>query len=148
MAGWFTSARASATRCCLAARQLVGPPAVQSAEPHLLQRLADGAPDLGGRPGLDAQPERDVLENGQVRKERIVLEDGVDVPSVRRHAVRALAPDGDRPRGLALEAGDDAKRGGLPAATRAEESDELPAGNVERHRIERDDVSESLREVA
>ena len=132
----------------LAARELVGPPAVQTAEAHLLERLPDGAPDLGGGPGLDAQPERDVLEHAQVRKERVVLEDGVDVPSVGGQAVDALAPDRDRSCRLGLEAGDDAEGGGLPAAARAQESDELPARDVERHGFERDDFPESLRDVA
>src|SRR6185436_18218616 len=76
----------------LAAGQLVGPSPIEAPEPNLLERLPDGAPDLGGRPGLDAQPERDVLEDGQLREECVVLEDRVDVPPIGRDTVHALAP--------------------------------------------------------
>src|SRR3989304_5135504 len=45
---------------------------------------------------------------------------------------------------LALEAGDDAEKGRLPAAAGAEEADELALADPERHALEGDDVAEFL----
>ena len=132
----------------LSARQLVGPPAIEAAQPHLLERLPDGAPDVGGGKCLDPEPEGHVVEHGQVRKERVALEDGVDVPPVRGHAIDALPPDRHRPGGLRLEPRHDPEGRGLAAAARAEESDELAALDVEGYRGECHDLAELLGDLA
>ena len=138
-AGWLTSARASATRCCWPPDSSWGRRRSRRAEPHLLERLSDGAPDLGGGPGPHPQPERDVLEDGQVRKQRVVLEDGVDVPPVRGSpSTRSTRIETDPPV-WASKPATMRSVGGLPAAARAQEGDELPTRDVERHGIERDD---------
>jgi len=60
-----------------------------------------------------------------MRKQGIALEDGVDIPSIRRHPVDALAADRHRASGLGLEPRHDPEGRRLPAATRAEKGDKL-----------------------
>ena len=79
-----------------------------------------------------AQPEGDVLGDGQVRVERVVLEDHRDVALLRRHVVDDAAADRDRAVGDVLEPGDHAQRGRLAAARRADEHEELAVRDVER----------------
>ena len=93
--GRFTSARASATRCCWppdswAGLRLPRWPSCTSSSASLRARadivLGDLAP---------LEPERDVLLDAQVREERVGLEDGVDVALVRRVLRDVLAAEED-----------------------------------------------------
>jgi hypothetical protein len=67
---------------------------------------------------LLAQPVADVLGDVHVREQRVVLEDGVDVALVRRHAGDRLAGEQDLALGRLLEAGDHAQGRRLAAARR------------------------------
>ena len=80
----------------------------------LLHRL-DAAP---------AQAEGDVLEDVEVREERVGLEDGVHRPLVGRQVGHVLVAELDRAGGGLLQAGDHAQGGGLAAARGAEEREE------------------------
>jgi hypothetical protein len=77
------------------------------------------------------QGEADVLVDGQVRVERVVLEDHGHVSPPGRDVVDHVAADADGARRDRLKAGDHAQRGGLAAAGRADEHHELPVGDVQ-----------------
>ena len=55
--------------------------------------------------------------------------------------------DPDRALGRVLEPGDHPQRGGLAAARRAEQHEELPVVDLEREVVDGDDVAEALRHV-
>jgi hypothetical protein len=108
----------------LAARELVRIALAQSAQPDEAERLGDA---FAPAPAVDA--EADVLGHGQVREERIVLEDHADAATLGRHP-GAVAGDGrvlepDLAGVRVLEAGDQAQQRRLAAAARAEERDDL-----------------------
>ena len=58
----------------------------------------------------------DVVGNGEMRQQRIVLEHHVDRPAIGRHPVHPLAVEEDISRGRLLEAGHHAQGRGLAAA--------------------------------
>ena len=68
----------------LAARELRRPAAAEPGQLHHLQRLADPFVTLRLAHLLDHQAVADVLRDGHVREECVVLEDRVHVPVVRR----------------------------------------------------------------
>ena len=86
--GLFTSARASATRCCWPPESWRGFRALEPGEVDELEDLPHAAAQLLALHALAAHAEGDVLEDRQVREERVALEDGVDVALVRRQARR------------------------------------------------------------
>ena len=70
-----------------------------------MRRFLDAAVDLVLRDFLDAQPEGDVLVDGEVRVQGVALEDHRDVAVARRHVVDDAVADAQRrrqrcPRGL------------------------------------------------
>jgi hypothetical protein len=106
-------------------------------EPHELERLHHASTGLDLRGPLHGERERDVLEHGHVRPDRIGLEHHADVALVRR-AVHALAgveehvvADRDAARGGRLEPGDAAHRAGLAAAGLPEQHHRLALADVE-----------------
>ena len=143
-AGWLTSARARATRCCWPPGELPGPPALVAGQPHELERLADLPRLVGLRCLLLAEAVTHVAGDVHVREQGVVLEHGVDVAVVRRHPRDRLAGEEDLARGGLLEARDHPQRGGLAAARGAEERVELAALDREVHGVNRGDVAEPL----
>jgi hypothetical protein len=114
-----------------------------------------GQPEHGGRLAHQPSPlrlvdvageqrELDVLAHRLVRVERVALEHHRDVPVLGLDAGDHLAADAHRAVGGLVEPGDHAQRGGLPAAGRAEEHEELAIGHVEREVVDGDDVAEAL----
>ena len=79
----------------------------------------------------ELEPERHVVVHGHVRVERVVLEHHRDVPLLRGDGVDDPVVDGDRAAADALETRDHPQSGGLPAAGRADEDDELAVLDVE-----------------
>ena len=79
----------------------------------------------------EPQPEGDVVGDGEVRVERVVLEDHRDVAVLRRQVVHDPAADRDRPVRDRLEARDHAERRRLPAAGRPDEHEELAVRDLE-----------------
>ena len=61
----------------LAARELVRPALPEAAQPDELERLGDPAASLVPRDVLEAKAEADVLLDGEVREQRVALEDRV-----------------------------------------------------------------------
>jgi len=72
-----------------------------------------------------AQCEADVLGDGHVRVERVVLEDHRDVAVLRRKVGDVAVADEDLALVDLLEAGQHAQGGGLPTPRRADEDHEL-----------------------
>src|SRR6201999_4198041 len=87
--------------------------------------------NLGRAAAMGLQPEGDVLGDREVWKQGVVLEHHADIALVRRQARDVLAVELDRAAIDAEQAGDDAQQGGLAAARRAEQRDELALGDGE-----------------
>src|SRR5207248_5572382 len=112
---------------------------------------ADEAKDLGDaaahvRPAHAAAPEAeaDVLEDREMREERIRLEDGVDVALVGRLAGDGLLAEVDRAGVRLLEASDHPQRRRLATAGGAEEREEAAALDLQRDVVDGGDVVELL----
>jgi hypothetical protein len=88
--------------------------------------------DLGHLEG-----ESDVLPNGHVGIQGVVLEDHGDVSVARRDVVDDLVADAQLALGDLLEAGEHAQRRRLAAAGRADEDHELTVGDVEIQVVDR-----------
>src|SRR5262249_2751553 len=69
--------------------------------------------------------------DGEMREQGVALEDGVHAPLERRQVIDHCAGDLDLAGIGFLEAGDEAQQGGLAAARRPEQREELPL--AERH---------------
>ena len=120
----------------LAAGQLAGAARAIARQPHQGERLLGGLAPLGLADALDHQAVGDVVEHVEMREQRIVLEDGVDVAPVGRDAVGALAENLDMAGGRLLEAGDQAQARRLAGARRAEHGEELARPDVEVDRVD------------
>src|SRR5206468_5660733 len=96
------------------------------------------------RHALDAEPVGDVLADGHVREERVVLEDGVDITQVRRPARHVTTGELD-PTGVGpFESGDQAERRRLARAGRPEQREELPRRDLEVDAVDGDHVAVRL----
>lgn len=116
----------------LAAGELVGLLARLLAELDEVEHVVDLLLDA-----LDPAPtqaEGDVLEDVQVREERVRLEDGVHRPLVRRQVRHLLVAEVHGAGGRFLQTGDHAQGGGLAAARGTEQGEEgaVRHGQVER----------------
>jgi hypothetical protein len=85
---------------------------------------------LLGLPG-DLEGEAHVLGDGHVRVERIVLEHHRDVAVLGREVGDVAVADADRTAVDVLETGEHAQRGGLAAAGRADEDEELAVADLD-----------------
>jgi hypothetical protein len=89
-------------------------------ELHQPEHFLRAPAPLGRRHLADHQAVADVVGDGHVRKQRVVLEHGVDVPLVGRQARHLQAVQLDAARAGLLEAGDQPQAGGFARAGRAE----------------------------
>src|SRR5262249_37154624 len=112
-----------------------------------LEHLRDALLDLGRLDLLASQAERDVLVDGQVRKEGVVLEDRVDVPLVRRQSRDVLSLELDQAAGGLLEAADQAEGRGLAAAGRTEQREKFAVVHVDADVVHGGYVTECLGDV-
>ena len=80
----------------LAAGELRGIARGISGELHQVQQLVDPGADLGPRQLAHLQPERDVVADGHVPEQGIVLEDETDAPPLDRDGRGVLAGQLDR----------------------------------------------------
>ena len=115
----------------LAAGKLVRPARLEARHAHHVERAAHARRHLGLGEAAHLQRKGDILADRHVREERVVLEHDADVAAVRRHAVDALAVERDGAVRRRLEAGEHHQRRRLAGARRAEQRQELAAGDVE-----------------
>ncbi len=129
--GRLTSARASATRCRWPPESWPGLALAVAGQLDQRQRLLGRPLALGLGHAAHHQPVGDVVDDVQVREQRVVLEHRVDVAPVGRHALGRLAEDLDVAGRRLLEAGDQAQAGRLAGAGGAEHGEELAGFDVE-----------------
>src|SRR5262249_60473005 len=127
-----------------AAGQLPRLAPLQPGKADELEGLDHARPQLALLHSAASQPESHVLEDREVREERIRLEDGVHVALVRRQRGDVDPAQLDPSLGRLLEAADHPQRRRLAAARGAEEREELAAVDVERDAVDGDDVVELL----
>jgi hypothetical protein len=109
----------------LAAGQLVRVLPGLGSQPDHIQQVAGPLAPAGPADLAHPEPEGHVVQRGHVREQAVALEHHAHVPLGGRHRGDVLAVDQDRPGIGGLEAGHDAQGGGLAAAGRSEQRDEL-----------------------
>ena len=124
----------------LAARELRRVLVLVTGEPHERQQLVDTAGDGAGLHATRLEAVGDVPTDGQVREERVGLEDDAVVAQGRRQAGDVAAGHAHRARVLALEPSDDPQQRGLAAAGWTEEADEFAGADGERDVPQRDET--------
>ena len=107
----------------------------------------DALLDLRFRGVADAQAEGDVLEDGHVTEEGVMLKDETDVAitDARVGDVLVLVEHGAAVGDL--ETGDDAQERRLAGARRAEEGEQRAARDLDAQMVECDEVAEALGHV-
>ena len=93
-----------------------------------------------------AQAVGDVVDEGHVREQRIVLENGVEVPLEGRHSGDVLALEFDASGGGQLEARDQAQDRGFAGSRRPEHGEEFALADVQVHVVDGDGVAEDFGE--
>ena len=131
----------------LAAGELLRLAFREPGEADELEHLGHTALELILLHALPLESERDVVLDVHVREEGVALEDGVDVPLVRREPDDVLIAEEDAPLGRLLEAADHPQRRRLAAARRAEHREERAARDLDRDPVDRDRVVEPLDDV-
>ena len=94
-------------------------------EVQKLRRLLNAPPDDAPRHLLHLQSEGNVLEDRQVRIERVALKDHRDVPISGWDMVDHMVADRDRALADLLQAGDHSKSRRLAASGRPDDDDEF-----------------------
>ena len=115
----------------LAAGELAGAAVAHLRQFHHLEDLRDPLLDLRLGNVPDLQREGEVLVDGHVREQRIVLEHHADSALVRRHIVDRLVLEEDLAVGGGLKARQHHERGGLAGAGRPQHGQELALGDVQ-----------------
>src|SRR2546423_5238134 len=104
----------------LAARELDRLASSETRKLNDLEDLVDSQSPLAARDAFHSEAVLDVLGHGHVREERVVLEDGVDVPRVRGQPGDVAPGELDPALVRPLEAGDQTQRRRLAGARGAE----------------------------
>ncbi len=129
----------------LAGRELGRHPLEQSAELHRSRDSRHAAIDVLLGCVMEAEREVEVVAHGEVRIEGVVLEHHRHVAVPRADVVDRPAADPDDSFVGLLESGDEAEHGGLPAAGRADEHQQLTIGDVQGQVPDGDDAAVALR---
>ena len=122
----------------LAARQLVDPARPEPLDLGRRQRAGDARGDLGLRKALFAQAEGHVVGDAQVRPQREALEHHRGLARVRGGTRHILVAEVDRAGARLDKTRDRAQDGGLSAAARAEQQQQLLGPDREADPIDRD----------
>jgi hypothetical protein len=130
----------------LAAGKLARAAGAVTGKPDQRQCFLGGLLPLQLADTLDHQPVGDVVEHVQMREQRVVLEDGVDVAAIGRNAFGAFAENGDRARCRLLEAGDQTQAGGLAGTRRSKHGEELARHDVEIDHVDGAHIAEMARD--
>ena len=128
----------------LAPGELVGVPAAESDESHEVEQLLPLLRPLGGGDSPDPEPELHVLGDRHVPEDRVVLEHESRPALLRREPSDVAAVDEDSSAVDLREARDQPQDRALSASRRAEQDEELPLGDVERHLIDDRQIPEAF----
>ncbi len=110
---------------------------------------ATAASICGAGQATRLQAEADIAGDGEMRKQRVVLEHDADVAPVRRRAGDVATRQFDaRPASGAVQPGDQAQQGGLAAARRPQQRDEFAARDRQIDAIEHGRGAEALGDAA
>jgi hypothetical protein len=131
----------------LAARELARHALRELLELDEAEHLGNPSGDLLPRQPVLLQPEGDVPLDAHVREERVGLEHHVHRPAIGRDAGEVAGAERHTPARRLLEARQHAHEGGLAAARRAEQAEELLREDVEGEMVDRNGVAEALRDV-
>ena len=129
--GSRTIARPIATRCRWPPDSAAGLRSKRLFQVEQLRCLVDAAVSLLLRGARDLQRKPHVLANGHVRVQGVVLEDHRDVAFLGRQPGHVTVADPDAAPVDELQAGQHPKAGGLPAAGRAHQHQELAVLDVQ-----------------
>jgi hypothetical protein len=129
----------------LPARDLGRLSVLEAGQLHELEHVGDARLDLRVLHLRPPEAERDVLEDREVREQRVVLEHGVHVALVRRQPGHVLALELDPAGRRLLEPADHPERRRLAAARRPEQAEELPVHHFEIDVIHGVHIAERLR---
>ena len=130
----------------LAAGQLGGLASDELPQLHAFQGFAGPLVALLPGHAAHAQAVGDVVDEGHVREQRIVLEHGVEVALEGRHPGDVLALEFDASGGGQLEACDQAQDRGFAGSRRPQHGEEFTLADVQVHGVDGDGVSEDLGE--
>jgi len=128
----------------LAAGQLAGPALHGRLQLQAGPGFGGGAVALGLGHPLDLERVGDVVGHRHVRVQGVVLEHHGHVPAARGDPGHVAAADLDGAGGRGLEPGDGAQQGGLAAAGRAEQGEELPVVDAQVQAVDRPHPSGEL----
>jgi hypothetical protein len=120
----------------LAARELGGIAPGEALELDERQHAGHPGGNLVARHPAHAQPEGDVLEDGEMRKERVVLEHHAEAATLRHERIDAPLVEPDLARARREQPREEIQRGGLATARWAEKSDELATPHLEGEVVE------------
>ncbi len=132
----------------LAARQLVRLALGERGQLDHGQHLGDAGGDLVLGHAFLPEAEADIRLDRHVREERIGLEHHVARAPVGRHAGQALPVQQHVALGRVLEAGHHAHHGGLAAARRPQQGEELALVDRQGNIVDRGEVAEALGDAA
>ncbi len=124
-------ARASATRCCCPPDSFAGFRSSRSIKADAAGRVAHPAIDREDADAAGAQWKRDVVEDGQMRIQRVVLEDHRDVAVGGLEPIHPAFADPDRARIERFEPREQPEQRRLAAAGRPERHQAFTGLDVE-----------------
>ncbi len=131
----------------LAAGELSRPAVAVAGKADHLECLVASPGALGPGDARDPQPVCDVLADGHVWEQGVVLKDRVDRPVVGRHAAHVLPGQLDRSPARLLEAGDHPQRRRLAGARGPKQREELALLDLQVDARDRTHLAVTLGEV-
>ena len=114
---------------------------------HEFERFANATRDLVTLDARTTKAEGNVFKDGEMREERVALEDGVDVALVGGEEGDIFTLQLNEAARWLFEAADHAQGCGLAAAGWAEEGEELAVGDIKRDAVHCGLISEHLGHV-
>src|SRR5882724_11736075 len=115
---------------------------------HHRQRLFDSRCSFLFRNAGNSQAIRHVVANRQVREERVMLENGIHRPLVRRQRIQSPAPHPKLARSRLLKTGNHAQQSGLARTRFPENSQELSRSDFQGNIAQNVRLAENLGYVA
>jgi hypothetical protein len=131
----------------LPARELRRIALAEALQAGQLEQLVRAPARVGLGHAAHVEPERDVVLDGEVAEQRVVLEHEADRAHARVQVGRRLAVEPHLARVRRLEPGQDAQDRALAAARRPEQRDERAVLDLEADVVDGDEVAEAFVEM-